>query len=354
MCCVLYTRHIVPNHLKPAERAFLLSCKCENCILHFYWSSKSTAVQSISPREELPSSPAACCLLGRIIGPLPQMPHFCIFIGGISEENLFLAFLLPSPPSAVPNQICWWQILKATSSRQSRSNEVDSLCPDSHPPRRHTYTAHSEVSLIKPSAWIEPLAETHHLALINSLSPSVRGNPTFPFLLLLLGTRACRFQAEVPTVNVSSRLFKGIVVISAASPVRLITQKELYVSRNNRIDWAHSPKGVGLQQSALFNRWYRSDGTLQCDLYHAALWEMGHHSKSHSLSGRAGRSPWLCNLLNHTVDRHGRRHSACRAVPCSTFTPYVQRHFHLKKNPLIHMWAYVSAHNSPLHDFSLK
>lgn len=284
------------------------------------------------------------------------MSHFCIFIGGISEENLFPAFLLPSPPSTVLHQICWWQILKATSSRQSRSNEVNSLCPDSHPPRRHTYTAHSEVSLIKPSAWIEPLAETHHPALINSLSQSVRGNPTFLFLLLLLlGTRARRFQAEVPTVKVPSRLFKGIVVISAASAVRLITQKELYVSRNNRIDWAHSPKGVGLQESALFNRWYRSDGTLQCDLYHAALWETGHHSKSHSLSGRAGRSPWLCSQLNHTVERHGRRHSARLAITCSTFMHYVQRHFHLKKNHLIHMWTYISAYTPPpLHDFSLK
>lgn len=275
------------------------------------------------------------------------MPHPCIFIGGISEENLFLAFLRPSPPSTVPKQICWWQILKAPSPRQSRSNEVNSLCPDSHPPRRHTYTAHSEVSLIKASAWIEPLAETHHLALINSLSQSVRGNTTFLFLLLLLGTRARRFQAEVPAVNVWCRLFKGIVVISAASAVRLITQKELYVSRNNRIDWAHSPKGVGLQQPALFNRWYRSDGTLQCDLYHAALWEMGHHSKSHSLSGGAGRSPWLCDVLNHTVGRHGRRHSACLAITCSTFMHYVQRHFHLKENHLIHMWAYISACNPP-------
>lgn len=151
-----------------------------------------------------------------------------------------------------------------------------------------------------------------------------------------------------PPVNVSCRLFKGIVVISAASAVRLITQKELYVSRNNRIDWAHSPKGVGLQQSALFNRWYRSDGTLQCDLYHAALWEMGHHSKSHSLSGRAGRSPWLCSQLDHTVERHGRRHSACLAITWSTFMHYVQRHFHLKKNHLIHMWTYISAYTPPL------
>lgn len=160
--------------------------------LYFTLLLKVKKVQSIPPPLR-GTAVFSCCLL--LIGP-NQTSHFCIFIGGISEENLFPAFLLPSPPSTVLNQICWWQILKATSSRQSRSNEVNSLCPDSHPPRRHTYTAHSEVSLIKPSAWIEPLAETHHLALINSLSQSVRGNPTFLFLLLLLGTsgskRRCR------------------------------------------------------------------------------------------------------------------------------------------------------------------
>lgn len=74
------------------------------------------------------------------------------------------------------------------------------------------------------------------------------------------------------------RALKGIVVISVARAI-LISQEELYVSRNNRLDWVHSLKGVRLRRPGLFNRWYLFEGTLPCDLYHSAFWEMVHHSK---------------------------------------------------------------------------
>lgn len=56
------------------------------------------------------------------------------------------------------------------------------------------------------------------------------------FFFILQGNRACLFQTEVWTVDVSSWLFKGPVVISAATTALLITQEELYVSKNNRTD----------------------------------------------------------------------------------------------------------------------
>lgn len=156
-----------------------------------------------------------------------------------------------------------------------------------------------------------------------------------------LGNRARLFQTEVSTAKVSSRLFKGIVVICAATAAPLITQKELYASRNNRCDWVHSPNGVGLQQPGLFNRWYLSHmwSLSRCSLRNRASF------KSNSLSGRAGSTPGPRNLLHHTVHRQGCHDLAASGI--QQLRSDVHRHFHLKKNNLIHMWVDISALKPP-------
>lgn len=108
------------------------------------------------------------------------------------------------------------------------------------------------------------------------------------FFPLYLDTHSWADWAELaPSRNLTNwgvdsdrliRALKGIVVISVARAI-LISQEELYVSRNNRRDWVHSLKGVRLRRPGLFNRWYLFEGTLPCDLYHSAFWEMVHHSK---------------------------------------------------------------------------
>lgn len=77
------------------------------------------------------------------------------------------------------------------------------------------------------------------------------------------------WQTEALTVNVSSVLLRHCCYLYGQAI--LISQEELYVSRNNRLDWAHSLKGVRLHGPALFNRWYLSEGTLPCNLYHSAF-----------------------------------------------------------------------------------
>lgn len=78
---------------------------------------------------------------------------------------------------------------------------------------------------------------------------------------------------EVPTVNVSSMLLRHCCYLCGQAT--LISQRELYVSRNNRFDWVHSLQGVRLHGPAPFNRWYLSEGTLPRDRYHWISWEMG-------------------------------------------------------------------------------
>lgn len=142
-------------------------------------------------------------------------------------------------------------------------------------------------------------------------------------------------------MTVSSSRFKPSLL--SLWPGLHLSLEELYVSRNNGIDGAHSLQGVGLRQPGLFNRWYLSEGTLPCDLYHSSVWEMAHPSKwVHYMPNRKyphpPTPPRAEPLVTHNDFQQGRVRFYFKPLNIN-----MQFHFHLKKIHLIH-----TAHPSQL------
>ena len=120
------------------------------------------------------------------------------------------------------------------------------------------YAAYSEV--IDIAEWIPPAAPapSHHIR--TKLSEYCLRDPgdVGSSCLTLPHVEQEPDQPEALTLNISSMLSRRCCYLGGQA--QLIWLEELYVSRNNRPDWVHSPEGVRLHGPGLFNRWYLSDG----------------------------------------------------------------------------------------------
>lgn len=205
------------------------------------------------------------------------------------------------PPTTFPKQICWWQILKATSSPQRRSNEVKSLCPDSRPPRHHIYTAHSGV--IKAPRESNPW-QRRVLSLRLTVWILARENPSdeclsAPFFFLPLwetervcSKRRCRQRRFHPG------FLRALLLSAQPRPRRLSPRRNCMLAETIGVI-EYIPQTV-LGYSSLVS--LIDDICLTCDLYHAALWETGHHSKViHYLEEQeVPRGRAICSTIQYT------------------------------------------------------